>query len=170
MRFLSAGMTQFWQATATILIVGALTLALCRRRPHLAYALWTLALLKCLMPPIWSSSTGVFSWMASSSHAAPVIVAAESPSPQGAPLRPMLVRADTPASTNITPTSVESATLRSSPRFSFPIDKALLTLWLAGAGAAMAFHLARGQAPGPASSHEDRRAHECRRFFHQASP
>ena len=34
-----------------------------RRRPHLAYALWMVVLVKAVMPPVWSCPTGVFSWV-----------------------------------------------------------------------------------------------------------
>jgi beta-lactamase regulating signal transducer with metallopeptidase domain len=69
---------QLWQVTAVILILGPLILIACRRRPHLAYVLWLVVLLKCLAPPIWSSPTGVFSWIAA--QRAPQTVAAAPPS------------------------------------------------------------------------------------------
>jgi beta-lactamase regulating signal transducer with metallopeptidase domain/nitrous oxidase accessory protein NosD len=53
---------QFWQATAVMAAVGLLAGLFCRRRPHLAYVLWLVALVKCLTPPVWSSPTSVFSW------------------------------------------------------------------------------------------------------------
>ena len=54
--------TQLWQVTALIVAVGLLTRFACRRRPHLAYVLWMLVVVKCLTPPLWSSPVGVFSW------------------------------------------------------------------------------------------------------------
>jgi beta-lactamase regulating signal transducer with metallopeptidase domain/tetratricopeptide (TPR) repeat protein len=54
--------SQVWQVTALAAVVGLATRLLCRRRPHLAYALWMLVVLKCVTPPLWSSPTGVFSW------------------------------------------------------------------------------------------------------------
>ncbi len=54
--------SQIWQVTALAIVVGIVTRLVCRRRPHLAYALWMLVLLKCLTPPLWSSPTGLFSW------------------------------------------------------------------------------------------------------------
>ena len=60
--FAAAAWNQFWQVTALIVIVGALTSLFCRQRPHLAYVLWLLVFLKCLTPPLWSSPTGLFSW------------------------------------------------------------------------------------------------------------
>ena len=53
---------QFLQVTALIAVVGLLAGLVCRRRPHLAYVLWILVLLKCLTPPLWSSPAGIFSW------------------------------------------------------------------------------------------------------------
>ncbi len=54
--------TQLWQVTAVAIIIGLLTRVFCRRRPHLAYLLWLVVVVKCLTPPLWSSTTGVFSW------------------------------------------------------------------------------------------------------------
>lgn len=54
--------SQLWQVTVLVMIVGALVRVACRRRPHLAYLLWMLVVVKCLTPPLWSSPTGVFSW------------------------------------------------------------------------------------------------------------
>jgi beta-lactamase regulating signal transducer with metallopeptidase domain/predicted esterase len=56
--------TQCWQVTAVAAGVGLFTRVGCRQRPHLAYALWLVVLLKCLTPPLWSSPTSVFSWAA----------------------------------------------------------------------------------------------------------
>ena len=53
---------QFLQVTVLIAAVGLLAGLVCRRRPHLAYVLWILVLLKCLTPPLWSSPAGIFSW------------------------------------------------------------------------------------------------------------
>ena len=54
--------TQLWQVTALAMAVGATVRVLCGKRPHLAYVLWVLVILKCLTPPLWSSPTGIFSW------------------------------------------------------------------------------------------------------------
>lgn len=54
--------TQVWQMTVLIpLAIGAVRL-FCRRRAHLAYLILLAVLLKCMIPPIWSSPVGVFSW------------------------------------------------------------------------------------------------------------
>jgi beta-lactamase regulating signal transducer with metallopeptidase domain/protocatechuate 3,4-dioxygenase beta subunit len=53
---------QFLQVTVLVAMVGLLVRFGCRSRPHLAYVLWILVLLKCLTPPIWSSPAGIFSW------------------------------------------------------------------------------------------------------------
>ncbi len=54
--------SQIWQVTALAVIAGSVARLVGRRRPHLAYVLWMLVILKCLTPPLWSSPTGVFSW------------------------------------------------------------------------------------------------------------
>ena len=73
--------SQIWQVTALAAFVGVATRLFCRRRPHLAYMLWMLVLLKCLTPPLWSSPTGVFSWV--QPHAA--VAMAEAPLPAADP-------------------------------------------------------------------------------------
>jgi len=60
--FQRMALSQLWQLTVVILVVGLLAHFLCRRRPHVAYVLWFVVLLKCVTPPIWSSPTGIFSW------------------------------------------------------------------------------------------------------------
>jgi beta-lactamase regulating signal transducer with metallopeptidase domain/predicted esterase len=54
--------TQFWQVTAVAAGVGLFIRLCCRQRPHLAYLLWLVVLVKCLTPPFWSSPTSAFSW------------------------------------------------------------------------------------------------------------
>ena len=54
--------SQLWQVTLLILVVALVVSTCCRQRPHAAYLLWMLVLLKCVTPPLWGSPTGVFSW------------------------------------------------------------------------------------------------------------
>ena len=54
--------SQTCQVTVVILFVAIVVRLCCRQRPHLAYLLWMLVLVKCLTPPIWSSPVGLFSW------------------------------------------------------------------------------------------------------------
>jgi beta-lactamase regulating signal transducer with metallopeptidase domain len=53
---------QLWQVTAVALVIGALVRLCCRDRPKMAYALWMLVVVKSIVPPVWSSPTGLFSW------------------------------------------------------------------------------------------------------------
>jgi beta-lactamase regulating signal transducer with metallopeptidase domain len=84
----AAALSEFVQVTILILAVGALVHLACRRRPHLAYALWTLAILKCLTPPLWSSSCGVFSWAQFRREAIPVATEPVSGGTGGTPVPP----------------------------------------------------------------------------------
>ena len=59
----SLAWSQIWQVTLLALAVGIAVTLGCRRRPHLAYVLWMLIIVKCLAPPLWSSPTGLFSWL-----------------------------------------------------------------------------------------------------------
>ena len=54
--------TQLWQVTLAIGIITLLVRLVGRKRPHLAYGLWMLVVVKCLTPPTLSSPTGVFCW------------------------------------------------------------------------------------------------------------
>ena len=53
---------QLWQVTLAAVVLGSAARILGRKRPHLAYTLWMLVLVKALVPPVVSSRTGVFSW------------------------------------------------------------------------------------------------------------
>jgi beta-lactamase regulating signal transducer with metallopeptidase domain len=55
--------TQAWQVTILILTVAVLTRLVARNRPHLAHVLWLVVLVKCVTPPVFSSTSGVFCWM-----------------------------------------------------------------------------------------------------------
>ena len=70
-----------WQVTLLILAVAVLSRWVGRNHPHFAHALWVVVLLKAVTPPIWSSPSGVFSWLQSP-------VAQEEPQPIAEPLAP----------------------------------------------------------------------------------
>lgn len=59
--FLQLVITQTWQIAALAIIVATVVRIAARNRPHLAHALWILVLIKCVTPPIWGHSLGVFS-------------------------------------------------------------------------------------------------------------
>jgi len=66
---------QLWQVTVLVVAVGLAAHLFCRRRPHLAYVLWLLVIVKSLTPPLLSSPTGVFSWASGVRRAAEVPLA-----------------------------------------------------------------------------------------------
>ncbi|MGI9470635.1 MAG: M56 family metallopeptidase, partial [Rubripirellula sp.] len=53
--------SQAIQVALLAMIVWVSVHTFARNRPHLAHALWALVLLKCIMPPVWSSPAGIFS-------------------------------------------------------------------------------------------------------------
>ena len=53
--------TQIWQITALAIFVAVVVKLAAKNRPHLAHALWVLVLIKCVTPPLWGHSLGVFS-------------------------------------------------------------------------------------------------------------
>ena len=62
---------------ARIAAVALLNCTLLKRRRHLAYMLWMLVLLKCVTPPLWSSSVGLFSWAGREKVVIPAVVPVE---------------------------------------------------------------------------------------------
>ncbi|MBC7967531.1 MAG: M56 family metallopeptidase, partial [Fuerstia sp.] len=52
---------QAWQITALATVVAVVVKVAAKNRPHLAHALWVLVLIKCVTPPLWGHSLGVFS-------------------------------------------------------------------------------------------------------------
>lgn len=73
--------TQAWQVAAVAALVAIVAAVFCRRRPHLAYFLWLLVLVKAVTPPVWSSPTSAFSWAMSESVVAPAAPLAPRPAP-----------------------------------------------------------------------------------------
>jgi beta-lactamase regulating signal transducer with metallopeptidase domain len=59
--FVGLLMTQIWQIAALAIVVAVIVRLAARNRPHLAHALWILVLVKCVTPPFWGHSLGVFS-------------------------------------------------------------------------------------------------------------
>jgi HlyD family secretion protein len=69
---------QLCQVTATALVVGLVARFAGRRRPHLAYLLWLVVIVKCVTPPTWHSPTGLLGWVIPEpSRAAPPLAAAD---------------------------------------------------------------------------------------------
>ena len=52
--------TQTWQIAALAIVVAVVAKLAAKNRPHLAHALWVLVLIKCVTPPVWGHSLGVF--------------------------------------------------------------------------------------------------------------
>ncbi len=59
--FFQAALAQVCQIAALVIVVAFIVRRFCHTRPHLAYMLWLLVIVKCLTPPIWSSPLGLFS-------------------------------------------------------------------------------------------------------------
>jgi beta-lactamase regulating signal transducer with metallopeptidase domain/Leucine-rich repeat (LRR) protein len=131
-QLLNLAWTQVWQLAALALAVALTVKFACRRRPHLAYLLWMLVIIKALTPPVWSSPSGLFSWALAQSSPARIEMAA----------RPLDVAplADSPAA-EVAPvtTSGESPTVaiamvppNDTSRLS--IGSVMLALWALGSG------------------------------------
>ncbi|HVX12653.1 MAG TPA: M56 family metallopeptidase [Pirellulales bacterium] len=61
---------QWWQVTLVAALGAAAMRWACRGRPHLAYLIGLVVLVKCWTPPIWSSHGGLFCWPPKTSLAA----------------------------------------------------------------------------------------------------
>jgi uncharacterized protein (TIGR03067 family) len=148
---------QLLQVTAVALVAGLLARLVGRRRPHLAYVLWLLVIVKCVSPPIWSSPTGVFSWVRwpaaeSVSQDAPAEPAAWSSSSGDLSLsssvaQPVQAAVGSVASERTSlPAKVSEVTpdLRLAPVGpSFPIRVVLAVVWLSGTLIYLAMVLAK---------------------------
>ena len=53
--------TQTWQIAVLAILVAVVSRFVAKNRPHLAHAMWILVLIKCVTPPLWGHSLGVFS-------------------------------------------------------------------------------------------------------------
>ena len=56
------GWTQVWQISLLVGVVAVINRIWFRDKPEWAYSLWLLVIAKSLVPPLWSSRLGVFSW------------------------------------------------------------------------------------------------------------
>lgn len=61
---------QFWQVSVLLLVVGACSLLLAKKRPHFVFVLWVIFFIKCITPPILQSQASVFAWVDSQPHLA----------------------------------------------------------------------------------------------------
>jgi beta-lactamase regulating signal transducer with metallopeptidase domain len=63
LRLIEIGWLQFWQLTAIVGLLAVVVKFAGRKRPHLAYALWMVALCKCVFPPLGNFSATLWSWI-----------------------------------------------------------------------------------------------------------
>ena len=163
----SVAWAQFWQVTVTVVLVAVLARCCCRRRPHLAYLLWMLVIIKALTPPLVASRAGMFSWLlrtetpqAIAAEPAPIEFQPPPPAatiPRYVPLRPLAL--DEPAEPDPAPIRPPE------PQPGWPAwltgQLALFSLWLCGVLALATYVAAkwiacrrlwrRGSVPVPAS-------------------
>ncbi len=59
--FLRAIVTQAWQIAVLTIIVALLVRIFAARRPQVAHWLWLIVVVKCVTPPLWGHSLGLFS-------------------------------------------------------------------------------------------------------------
>jgi beta-lactamase regulating signal transducer with metallopeptidase domain len=135
---------QVWQVTLLVVVVGFVAVTTLRRRPHVAYLLWALLFVKCLMPPLWSSPTGVFSWIQESPYtlsgtldtamtAAPGLF--EGSATRQSPKKPPANSSDRGTSSALVSTATHSTQLTWWQRLpAIPLGRIGFTVWIAGTG------------------------------------
>jgi beta-lactamase regulating signal transducer with metallopeptidase domain len=120
---------QIVQISLVILIVGIIAQLFLQRRPRRAYALWMLALAKCLLPPVWSSATGLFSWMETRNPAQSIVKSDETPSPVSS------ITHDSPMVTQNIAVDLDSSAIPATskqPRNPITAAEILAAVWITG--------------------------------------
>jgi len=132
---------QTWQIAAVALFAVIASRLGAHSRSHLALLLWTVVFVKCLIPPLWSSPLGVFSWVQLQIEPTPVLVTAPAETAAG---RGMFV-APSPAADSAAG-GQKGGFWGLPPLGSRPSGAGLLSsLWLAGALAVAGTVLVRGR-------------------------
>ncbi len=147
-RLLELAWTQCWQIALLSVGIAAGVGLTCRRRPHLAYLLWMLVVVKALTPPLWTSPAGVFSWAQAERQAAVVPAAPRLPFENVRPSEAN-VAANLPTTTSPTsegllaadPPAPQVAARGIADRVS--LGRGLLAMWGTGIVALSAYTLAR---------------------------
>lgn len=124
--------TQAWQIAVLAVAVAVVVKLVCRRRPHLAYLLWMLVIVKAITPPVWSSPTGAFSWAMNETIAEQTVSA--NLLPGSPPLLAFTPAEKPPASNSAGPPSVTLPIPAPAPQpaASVSIGSMLLIGWCAG--------------------------------------
>ena len=151
---------QLWQVTVLIVAIGLITRLACRQRPHLAYLLWMIVLVKCCLPPVWHSPTGIFCWTSPApAVASPPLEAAPVEAGRGnvlrrdrsEPVSPVMVlspRIDRPAPASVATSEIIAAPLDGAGDWlAAPRQGAIgvwLAAWFAGAVLCVAIWMANG--------------------------
>ncbi len=138
----------FWQVTLLVLAVAVLVRLVARNRPHLAYALWLVVLVKCVTPPLFASPSGVFCWLQPARQVAVAeCEALEAPVPLAAPAEELVIPLY-PVELAETPTATEPlAAERSRPLLTWNDAAAFALLtWAIGAAVSLAMSVWRWRA------------------------
>lgn len=123
-------LAQLWQVTALAALVWLVTRLCCRHRPHLAYLLWMVVLVKCLAPPIAASRLSPFSW-AMAERVERFTAAKPAPMPIAATAD--LTATETPTATaDLALNSVTPAPPRETWDIRWLMAAGALTIWAAG--------------------------------------
>jgi beta-lactamase regulating signal transducer with metallopeptidase domain/Leucine-rich repeat (LRR) protein len=139
---------QFWQVTAVCVLVAVLTRLACRHRPHLAYLLWMLVVIKAVTPPLVASPTGLFSWLKRDVTPPVVAVVIKPPvaaSTENSFVRPRLPRASTAPKRSSARIVTPERAVAPVAEYKFPLSLAetLWGVWIAGCGGLLAIVAAK---------------------------
>ncbi len=81
-----AAAAQLLQVTLVAIAVAIVVRLTARSRPHLAYLLWMLVIVKCLTPPLAASRTSLFSWAWAEQSPAAISEPHQAATPQSIPM------------------------------------------------------------------------------------
>jgi len=140
---LELGWTQTWQLTLLAVTVGLVVRFACRQRPHLAYLLWMLVVIKALTPPVMSSPTSAFSWALAERQE--VAAAPRAIEPPATKVDLALPQTDRPAMQDVRTDNESSADapVAVEPTPGLSIAAVRVGIWLSGSAALMGFYLVR---------------------------
>ena len=144
----SLAWAQLWQVTLLVIVVAILVRLVARNRPHLAYALWLVVLVKCVTPPLFASPSGLFCWLQPARQVAVAECdAVQAPAPVAMPDEELVIPLY-PVEFSETPTATElPAAERSRPLLTWADAAACsLLIWVLGTGVSLAVSVWRWRA------------------------
>lgn len=132
------------QLTVLAVTIGVIVRGCLGRRPHLAHALWLVVIAKCIVPPVWASPVGLFSWIGTRR---PTLVRMTTPLPGAETNRleqmPSAATGDGLTTRKMLETSQAAAANEAAPSVRELFCKIAVGVWILGMLIAMGVNLVR---------------------------